>query len=239
LFKNKEGQRITIARKGEQMSKRKVIVGIIAAIIVSVLGGFLGGKLYAERKIKHITKHRMERFAEGRPHCGWNGPGMERFAAGGPSSCRFKHRAERFEKIINELDLTADQKKKVADIFAKDRAERKKLIDSLDKAQEQLHAAISAKKFNEAAFRQAFKQAASAKEELIVTRKKTGAELNAVLAPEQAGYLRGRMKTKNEFCKKNHPCLRGRGHHGPMGESDFQPQHHQEQSSQSSTECIR
>ena len=126
------------------MSKSKVIVSIVAVIILSMLGGFWGGKLYVRHEIRHIIGHRMERFAE----CG-QPPFM------------FGHRMERCGKIINELDLTADQRKKVNDILTKNRDERKKLMDSLREAQEQLKTVVFAKEFNETAFRQGFQKVSS------------------------------------------------------------------------------
>jgi len=156
---------------------------------------------------------------------------MEGFAKGGQLPCMFEHRMDRCGKIINELDLTADQKKKVDDILTKHQDERKKLMDSLREAQEKLNTVVSVKEFDEAAFRQGFQQVSSIKENLAVLRAKMIPELKAVLSSEQIGYLRGRMEAKKEFCKKNRWCSRW-GHHGTLAEPDMTPQSHQEQGDQ-------
>ena len=149
-----------------------------------------------------------------------SGHRMKGFAEGGQPPCMFENRMERCGKIINELDLTADQKKKADDILTKNQDERKKLMDSLREAQEKLNTVVSAKEFDEAAFRQAFQQASFIKENLAVLRAKMIPELKAVLSPEQVGYLKGRMETKKEFCKKNRGCSRW-GHHGGLAEPDM------------------
>jgi len=196
--------------KGKHMNKPKLIGGLLLIFILGALAGAWGNQLY----FIHSIKHRFERFAKG---------GQPPFMSG--------HRMERCEKIINELDLTADQKKKVDDILTKHQDERKKLMDSLREAQEQLNTVISAKEFDEAAFRQAFQQASSIKENLAVLREKMIPELKAVLSPEQVGYLKGRMEARKEFCEKNLGCSRW-GHHRGLAEPDMTPQNHQEQGDQ-------
>jgi Spy/CpxP family protein refolding chaperone len=185
--------------KGERMSKPKLIGGLLLIFVLGALAGAWGDQLY----FMHCIKHRFERFAK----CGLP-PFM------------FEHRMERCGKIINELDLTADQKKKVDDILTKHRDERKKLMDSLREAQEKLNTVVSAKEFDEPAFRQAFQQASSIKENLAVLRAKMIPEFKAVLSPEQVGYLRGRMEARKEFCKKDRWCSRW-GHHGGLAEPDM------------------
>jgi P pilus assembly/Cpx signaling pathway, periplasmic inhibitor/zinc-resistance associated protein len=143
----------------------------------------------------------------------------------------FEHRMDRCGKIINELDLTADQKKKVDDILAKNQDERKKLMDSLREAKKQLNPVVSAKEFDETAFRKGFQQVSSIKENLAVLRAKMIPELKAVLSPEQVGYLRGRMEARKDFCNKNRWGSR-RGHHRGLAEQDMAPQNRQEQGDQ-------
>lgn len=192
------------------MNKPKLIGGLLLVFILGALAGAWGNQLY----FMHCIKHRFERFAKG---------GLPPFMSG--------HRMERCGKIINELDLTADQKKKVDDILTKHQDERKKLMDSLREAQEKLNTVVSVKEFDEAAFRQGFQQVSSIKENLAVLRAKMIPELKAVLSPEQIGYLRGRMEAKKEFCKKNRWCSRWE-HHGTLAEPDMTPQSHQEQGDQ-------
>jgi Spy/CpxP family protein refolding chaperone len=203
------------------MKKAIAIVGVILVFIIGALVGFLGTKVcsrplggeFAKGGLLHpMCGHRMERFAEGRPMPFMHGGGME--------GCK---------KIINELGLTADQKKKVDDILTKNQDERKKLMDSFREAKKQfLSTVVSAKEFDEAAFRKGFQQVSSIKENLAVLRAKMIPELKAVLTPEQIGYLKGRMDAKREFCKKDCGRLR-RGQHPNLAESDRTPQTHQEQ----------
>lgn len=213
--------------KGKHMNKPKLIGGLLLVFILGALAGAWGNQLYFIHKIKH----RFERFAEGGPMPFMFGHRMEGFGECGKPPFLFKHKMERCGKIINELGLTADQKKKVDDILTKNQDERKKLMDSLREAQEQLNIVVSAKEFDEAAFRQGFQKVSSIKENLAVLKAKMIPELKAVLSPEQVGYLRGRMETKKEFCKKNRWCSRW-GHHGSLAEPDMNTQRHQEQGDQ-------
>jgi Spy/CpxP family protein refolding chaperone len=230
--------------KGECMNKPKLIGGLLLVFILGVLAGAWGNQLYFNHSIKHkfeqfskggqppfMSGHRMERFAEGGPMPFMFGHRGKRFAKGGQPPCMFEHRMERCGKIINELDLTADQKKKVDDILTKNQDERKKLMGSLREAHKQLNTVVSAKEFDEAAFRQGFQQVSSIKENLAVLRAKMIPELKAVLSPEQVGYLKGRMEAKKEFCEKNRRSSRW-GHHGALAEPDMAPQNHQEQGDQ-------
>jgi Spy/CpxP family protein refolding chaperone len=230
--------------KGEHMSKPKLISSLLLIFVLGALAGAWGNQLYFMHCIKHrferfakgglppfMSGHRMERFAEGGSMPFMSGHRMKGFAEGGQPPCIFENRMERCGKIINELDLTADQKKKVDDILTKNQDERKKLMDGLGKTHEQLNTVVSAKEFDEAAFRQAFQQASSIKENLAVLRAKMIPELKAVLSPEQIGYLKGRMETKKEFCKKNRGCSRW-GHHSGLAEPDMTPQNRQEQGGQ-------
>ncbi|HPD60650.1 MAG TPA: Spy/CpxP family protein refolding chaperone [Thermodesulfobacteriota bacterium] len=180
------------------MTKPKLIGGLILVFILGALAGAWGNQLY----FMHSIKPKFERFAKrGLPPC-MSGHRMERFAECGPPPCMFGHRMEGCSKIINELDLTLDQKKKVDDILNKHQEERKKLMANLREAKKQLYTVASAKEFDEAAFRKSFQQVSSIKESLAVLRAKMIPELKAVLTPEQIGYLKGRMATKREFWKK-------------------------------------
>jgi len=213
--------------KGEHMSKPKLIGGLLLVFILGALAGGWGNQLY----FMHSIKHKFERFAKGGLLPCMPGHRMERFAKGGPMPFMFGHRMERCRKIINELGLTADQKKKADDILTKNQDERKKLMDSLREAHKQLNTIISAKEFDEATFRKGFQQVSSIKENLAVLSAKMIPELKAVLSPEQVGYLKGRMEAKKEFCEKNRRSSRW-GHHGALAEPDMTPQNHQEQGDQ-------
>jgi len=226
------------------MNKPKLIGGLLLVFILGALAGAWGNQLYFMHSIKHkfeqftkggkppfMSGHRMERFAEGGSMPFMFGHRREGFAKGGQPPCMFEQRMERCGKIINELDLTTDQKKKVDDILTKNQDERKKLMDSLREAHKMLNTVVSAKEFDEAAFRQGFQQVSSIKENLAVLRAKMIPELKAVLSPEQVGYLKGRMDARKEFCEKNRWGSR-RGHRGALAEPDMTPQNHQEQGDQ-------
>ena len=227
------------------MSKPKLIGGLLLVFILGALAGGWGNQLYFMHSIKHkferfakgglppcMPGHRMERFAEGGPMPFMFGHRMEGYAKGGQPPCMSGARMERCGKIINELGLTEDQKKKVDDILTKNQDERKKLMDSLREAKKQLNTVVSAKEFDEATFRKGFQQISSIKESLAVLKAKMIPELKAVLTPEQVGYLRGRMEATKEFCMKTRGGSRW-GHHGAWAEPDMQhPQRHQEQGDQ-------
>jgi Spy/CpxP family protein refolding chaperone len=206
--------------KGGHMNKPKLIGGLILVFILGALVGIWGLRLSLE--------HRLGQCAKGGQPAFMPGHRMEGFAKGGQPPCMYGHRMEGCEKIINELGLTADQKKKVDDILTKNKDERKKLMDSLREAHKQLTTLLSAKEFDEAAFRKSFQQVSSITENLAVLRAKMIPELRAVLSPEQVGYLKGRMEARKEFCEKNRWCSRWE-HHGALAKPDMTPQNPQEQ----------
>ena len=104
------------------MNKPKLIGGLLLIFILGALAGAWGNQLY----FMHCIKHKFERFAKGGLPPFMSGHRMEGFAEGGQPPCMFENRMERCGKIINELDLTADQKKKVDDILTKNQEGRKK-----------------------------------------------------------------------------------------------------------------
>ncbi|WAC08701.1 MAG: Spy/CpxP family protein refolding chaperone [Thermodesulfobacteriota bacterium] len=201
------------------MNKPKLIGGLLLVFILGALAGVWGNQLYFIHKIKH----RFERFAEGGPMPFMLGHRMGGFGGGWQPPCMFEHIMDGCGKIINELDLTADQKKKVDDILTKNQDERKKLIESLREAQQQLNTVVSAKEFDENAFRKCFQQVSSNKENLALLRTKMIPELKAVLSPEQVGYLKGRIEARKEFCEKSRWGSRP-GHHGAFAEPHMTPQ---------------
>lgn len=186
------------------MNRTITIFSVILVFIIGALVGFLGAKACREPGMKEFQKCGLPPFFPGHNIAGYG-------------AC---------EKIIKYLDLTADQKKKVDDMLAKNRDERKKMVDSLREGQEKLGTLISAKEFDEAAFRKAFQHVSSIKENLAVLRAKMIPELKAVLTPEQIGYLKGRIDTQREFCKKGREHLRW-GHPRPWDESDIPQPHHE------------
>ena len=196
------------------MNRPKLIVGLVLVFVLGGLAGAWGDQPYVAHSIK---------------------PKAERLAKNESPPCIFKYRMARFGKIINELDFIADQKKRVDDILTENQDERKKLMDGLKNTRKQLKAVVSAKEFNEADFRKAFQRASSIKEEMAVLRAKIIPELRAVLSPEQIGYLRGRMETKNEFCKKDFRCPMWKGRHRSLANPEIHHQKHQEQGDQSNS----
>ena len=101
--------------------------------------------------------------------------------------------------LIEELNLSEDQKEQVEAIIARYQDEKESLVENLREAREQLSTMIFAEGFDEAAVRQAFQRVSSIMEELVVLKAKMIAELRTVLDPEQIGYLKGRIDARKDF----------------------------------------
>ena len=101
--------------------------------------------------------------------------------------------------LIEDLDLSDEQKEQVEAIVERYEDDKDNLVESLKEAREQLQDVIFAEEYNETAVRQAAQQVSSIMEELAVLHAKMIAELRTVLSPEQMGYLKGRMEAMKEF----------------------------------------
>jgi Spy/CpxP family protein refolding chaperone len=88
-------------------------------------------------------------------------------------------------KTMIQLNLSDAQKSQILDIIEKYENERQSLKRSLREARRQCASVLENEPFNEAEVRNALRQAAPIKEELLVTRLKMMAEVKTVLTPEQ------------------------------------------------------
>lgn len=111
--------------------------------------------------------------------------------------------------LMEELDLSEEQRAQVEVIVVKYEDDRNNLAESLKEARDALEGVIFAEPYDEAAVRQAAQQVSTIREELAVLQAKMIAELRTVLTPEQMGYLKGRWEAKKGFGKHRRP-MRGR-----------------------------
>lgn len=96
--------------------------------------------------------------------------------------------------LIEDLNLSDEQKAQVEAIVAKYEDDKNSLLENVRPARDELRDVIFAEAYNEAAVRQAAQQVSSIMEELAVLHAKMVAELRTVLSPEQIGYLKGRLE---------------------------------------------
>lgn len=91
--------------------------------------------------------------------------------------------------FLSKLNLTNDQKHKVALILKDHRQEAKETMNNLRTARKNLFAAVNSQEYNEAAVRQAAKDVARWQEEMAVHRAKVMSEVRKVLTPEQISQI--------------------------------------------------
>ena len=94
-------------------------------------------------------------------------------------------------KNVIQFGLKDNQKTQIANILKDERPQVRPLVDNALRAQRQLFETIHKENFDEAAVRQAAKNAASAEEELAVERAKIVSEVKTVFTPEQKEMLQG------------------------------------------------
>lgn len=92
-------------------------------------------------------------------------------------------------QMLQQLDLTGDQKTAVAKVLGQMRGELKPLRDHAQEARQKVFTAAAAEPFDETALRQAVRDAAQIQEELTVGRAKAFSQIRAVLTPEQRKQL--------------------------------------------------
>jgi len=109
--------------------------------------------------------------------------------------------------LIEDLDLSDEQKEQVEAIVERYEDDKDNLVESLKEAREQLQDVIFAEEYNETAVRQAAQQVSSIMEELAVLHAKMIAELRTVLSPEQIGYLKGRLEAMKDFRRHRRPMM--------------------------------
>jgi protein CpxP len=115
--------------------------------------------------------------------------------AEGVKSCHGMHHGMGIIKMAEELKLTPEQKKLVAQALKDNREQVKPLREAMKKAFEGLHEVMDKTPGDEAAVRQAAKEVAKAGEELAVNRGKLKAKIDSILTPEQK-TKRDEMKAK-------------------------------------------
>lgn len=116
-----------------------------------------------------------------------------------------KAHQKRMEAMADILGLTDAQKAQIKTIFDNQRQSVAPLRQKLADSRKQLHQAMSATPFNEAAVRAAAANREAARTELTVARAKTKSTIMAVLTPDQ-----------QKLAKKLHFLMHGdRRHAGP------------------------
>ncbi len=98
-------------------------------------------------------------------------------------------------KVFLELRLTPAQQEEMLDIFSRFEREGEALHEEARLARRKLALVMSAEKFDEAALRQACRQDASVREEMLVFRAGMMQELKGLLTTEQVETL-DRMKAE-------------------------------------------
>lgn len=111
------------------------------------------------------------------------------------------------KRLIEDLDLSDEQKEQVEAIVEKYEDDKDSLVEGMKEAREELQDVIFAEVYDESAVRQSAQQVSSVMEELAVLHAKMVAELRTVLSPEQMGYLKGRLEAMKELRRHR----RGRG----------------------------
>jgi Spy/CpxP family protein refolding chaperone len=109
------------------------------------------------------------------------------------------HHQGRFLKVLAQLNLTDLQKRDIAGILKQHREEVQELRSSMVKARSALVETITANQFNEAAVREAARQAAENGEQLAVLRAKIFGEIRNLLTPEQQETF---QKIKADFASR-------------------------------------
>ena len=95
-------------------------------------------------------------------------------------------------KTLIQLNLSDSQKSRILSIIEKYENDIESAKNNLREARHNIRAAIQAGEFNENAIRNAHRQAAPIKEELLVMGAKMKAEMKTVLTPEQLQLLEER-----------------------------------------------
>ena len=111
------------------------------------------------------------------------------------------------KRLIQDLDLSDEQKEKVEAIVEKYEDDKDNLVEGMKEAREELHEVIFAEEYSEAAVRQAAQQVSAIMEELAVLHAKMIAELRTVLSPEQMGYLKGRLEAMKDLRRHRRPMM--------------------------------
>ncbi|MDH3775185.1 MAG: Spy/CpxP family protein refolding chaperone, partial [Deltaproteobacteria bacterium] len=101
-------------------------------------------------------------------------------------------------KTLIQLNLSDSQKSRILSIIEKYENDIESAKNNLRQARHNIRAAMQAGEFNENAIRNAHRQAAPIKEELLVLGAKMKAEMKTVLTPEQLQLLEERKAERIE-----------------------------------------
>jgi len=101
-------------------------------------------------------------------------------------------------KTLIQLNLSDSQKSRILSIIEKYENDIESAKNNLREARHNIRAAMQAGEFNENAIRNAHRQAAPIKEELLVLGAKMKAEMKTVLTPEQLQLLEERKAERIE-----------------------------------------
>jgi Spy/CpxP family protein refolding chaperone len=113
-----------------------------------------------------------------------HGPHGRRGGGGGPMM---------MERLFDRLDLTADQRDQIHELFAKHRDELGPLLDQSQAAHQALADQIHADTFDEKAIRKAAADLAGTEADLAVARGRFFQDISRILTPEQRDQLRDMM----------------------------------------------
>jgi Spy/CpxP family protein refolding chaperone len=101
-------------------------------------------------------------------------------------------------KTLIQLNLSDSQKSRILSIIEKYETDIESAKNNLREARHNIRAALQAGEFNENEIRNAYRQAAPIKEELLVMGAKMKAEMKTVLTPEQLQVLEERKAERIE-----------------------------------------
>ncbi len=115
------------------------------------------------------------------------GPGAKGARMGAPMSYEQHQQrvGQRLERMTVVLDLTADQKQQLSDLFDQQWKAHQALRDKMLAGRAEMNSYRSAGTFNEAEFRAIAQKQADLKTEKMVQRAKMQQTVNSILTPEQ------------------------------------------------------
>ncbi|WP_051689630.1 Spy/CpxP family protein refolding chaperone [Pelobacter seleniigenes] len=116
-----------------------------------------------------------------------SGPGARGAGMGAPMTYeQHQQRAsQRLERMAVVLDLTADQKQQLADLFDQQWKAHQALRDKMLAGRAEMNSYRSADTFNEAEFRAIAQKQADLRTEMMVQRAKMQQAVSSILTPEQ------------------------------------------------------
>jgi len=98
-------------------------------------------------------------------------------------------RGERWQRMVEGLDLTEAQRADIQDLVAKNREEVRSLMDDLLAARKDMRAAVSAPTVDEREIRKTSERLVKAQTAMALKRARLASDIRAVLTPEQQKQL--------------------------------------------------